>query len=789
MKKRAEINYKIMFDIIALVSIAVIFLLELINVIKLDFENKLVFDLIIVLLPAIITIVSISLSLAKENVYGVSLDDFVKLRKNTVYSFTHMVIIMAVSIGAYTVFSILSTQLSILLLDFFAFCYSLIFAIQEIPVLVRNKKRLNRIIKYKYANTNKNELFLEQNEAKTLSNVIRYMVLNDGIIASYNSLKEYNGNSSSTYNSNLFDYLLSLQNEYFWEAALDIEVLSANIAGEYKNVEIINAINTAYSNVKILLANDASINYEKDFSEDKSYHLTRSIFALHKICESLNLDSKEKDKLKDITSDIVLSSFSETKDDNKKMSFAVLMSVVSLKNGDVWFIRQLRDNNLYPSALFSFENCLLGLFISIFISHIINKKLISDLKRKEITTFLSEPAAGLNSDGSSWKQLVARMIEFSNPKLVTFSLIELLRIYSSIQKSQYYFISNMIVTDASRDFDKSNIIDAWLEIVMFGNVFGIDNKDVIEVVNCLDDDTKNYFIETISKKWIIDNELNINYQISFLNVFGINYDKVGVNFYNKEIVDFLIKYKKDYYKNNLIAKIDSDVEDIKSLKNNIRTAFELAIKDNEFIDRNIDLSEEKSLYFSWRLEKGDLKMLLNAYLKQLPESLMYSFRNEIEAIIDSNAINNYKLTTDQINQIIEFKPDKHSQLNGIIYNSSEEIRLINANIPMSSSKMLPTNLYFKDKCIRINAGYDEEHSNIRYLSDQEIDNIIDNEYQLINGLYRFSEYTNDITRSFLVTRDELKELLKKRIMYAFIVFKKKTIVDKNKCLWFKINKS
>ena len=140
------------------------------------------------------------------------------------------------------------------------------------------------------------------------------------------------------------------------------------------------------------------------------------------------------------------------------------------------------------------------------------------MKRKEITTFLSEPAAGLNSDGSSWKQLVARMIEFSNPKLVTFSLIELLRIYSSIQKSQYYFISNMIVTDASRDFDKSNIIDAWLEIVMFGNVFGIDNKDVIEVVNCLDDDTKNYFIETISKKWIIDNELNINYQISFLNV-------------------------------------------------------------------------------------------------------------------------------------------------------------------------------------------------------------------------------------------------------------------------------
>jgi len=783
--QKISIKFKTLFDFIAFITLIIFFILEILNVINVNLNNKLVFDLIIVLLPAIITIVSISLSLAKEKVYGVSLDDFVKLRKKSIYSFTHMVIIMAISIGLYTIFSIFTTYLTILLLDVFAFNYSLIFSIQEIPVLVRNKKRLNKIIKYRYQNTNKSELFMDQSNTKTLHDVIQFMVLNDGIIASYNSLKQYRGKESGSYNSNLFDYLLTSQNEYFWDASLDLEVLSSNIGGKYKNIEIIKAIDTAYSNIIVLLSNDVSINYKNDFTEDKTYHLTRSIFALHRICTNLKLEAKENNNLKEITTDIVLSSFSEKRDEKKDLSFAVLMSVVSLKDGEVWFIRQLRDNNLYPSSLFSFENNLLGLFISIFISHIIRKKLVSDEKINILNSFLLEPAAGLNSDGSSWNQLMAKMLEFSNSKFVVKSLIDLIEIYNSIPESQYYFVKNMMVTDALNDFDKRNIIDAWLEIVMFGDCFGIEKKDIEDVINCLDDATKACFIDTISKKWIIDNQLNKNYQISFLNAFNIHFDKVDVNFYNKDIIEFLIKYKNDYYKNNLIEKINNDIEDIKIMKDKIKTTFNLSISNNEFLDNNIDLSREQSVFFSWRLEKGDLKMLLDAYLKQLPESIMYSFRKEIEANISPLVINDYKLTKEQMNQILDFKPDKHSLLNGIIYNTTDEIKQIGYNIPSLKTRMLPTNLYMKDDCIRINAEYDEEHSNIRFLNDEEIDNIIDNEYQLINGLYRFSEYSNDITRSFLVTRDELKQLLKKRVMYAFIVFKKKIIIDKSKCLWFK----
>ena len=138
MKKMNNIiNFRNIFDMIAILSLTTLSTLEVCEIINVNYCNQLVFELIIVLLPSIITIVSISLSLSKEKVYGVSLGDFAKLRKNSIYSFTRMVIIMSICIGLYTIFRLLSADVTTIVLDAFAFCYSLIFSIQEIPVLVR----------------------------------------------------------------------------------------------------------------------------------------------------------------------------------------------------------------------------------------------------------------------------------------------------------------------------------------------------------------------------------------------------------------------------------------------------------------------------------------------------------------------------------------------------------------------------------------------------------------------------------------------------------------------------
>ena len=785
MKNRSEIkeNLCYIFDGILVIILAVIYILELTKVIKVGFKNELVFDLILILLPSIVTIVSISLSLTKEKLYGVTISEFTKLRR-TKYSFIHMVIVMSLSIALYTVFCLTpSVVLTILILDAFDFIYSLLFSIQEIPLLVQDKRTLKRIIRDSYENRNKSEDFFEQRGESILFRVIQNMVLTEGIKSSYNMLKHTKGNDVTSYNSNLFDVLLSFQNKYYWDASEDLEVLSSNLSGEYKNIEIINAINRGYWNVEDLLSDDPDINYSNDFSDDKTYHLTRSIFVLHRICDNLKLYDKEKEKIKDIIHGGLLSKFSCDKYDKRFLSFVTSMSILSLKDGDIWFIKNLRDNNLYPSAIFSFDNCKLGLFISIFIAHILDKKLVPSDSIESIEFFLNEPTCGLNHDGSSWNMLLARMMEHSNPKDVAHSLIELLDIYDSISKYQYWFDNQGFISDASNNFEKRNIIDAWLEIILFGDCFYITKENVEDVINLLDADTKRILIDVLSKKWILDDKLCTTCKLRFLNYFSKENIIVSENYTNKPIIEYLASFRSEYYKRDLKEKINNDEADVVDMKNKIKSTFDDCIKGSSFYDRAIDLAKENKLYFTWRLEKGDLQSYFKAYLRQLPNSINLIFRKQIEKRIKPLYINNHELSEEQIDKIRKLTPAGRSAISGV-YNRTDELQKMIDGIPAVNENMvLPLNFFFKSDAIRLNAEYDED-TTIRPLKDEEIDYIIDQDYQMVNGLYRYSEFTNDTTRSFLVTREELKEILKSKIQYAFIVFKVKIIIDNKKCLWF-----
>lgn len=783
-KNNSIIKLKNIFDTMVLISLATLFILELCKIVKLNFNNKLVFDIIVVLLPATITIVSISLSLTKEKICGVYLNDFIKLRSKSVYSFPHMVLIMSISIALYTVFYMLSATMTIVLLDFFAFCYSIIFLIQEIPVLIQDKKRLNKIIRYAYDNINKTELFLIQNETNTLYRVIQYIVLNDGIVTAFNSLKKNRGREIKKYNSKLVEHLLSIQNDYFMETTDDIEVLTMNLNGEYKNIELIKAINNAYSNVEIVLSNKDIIESDEDFNTNIISHLIKSIFALHRLCNSLKIEEKETNKLKIITSSILLANYSVNKRQKSMYTFALIMSVITLNDGDIWFIKQLRDNNLCSTALFFLDKCTLGLFISIFISHILGGNIINDEKKAEITAFLNEPAEGLNSYGISWNRLLANQIEFTSSKLLTNSLTKLINIYRLVNPTQFTPFRSGATFDISQNFDEGAIINAWLEIILFMRSYNIDLVDFKNVIATLNQDAKSKLIDTLSQKWIVDNGLNEKYQTSFLNYFNFHKVPINENYCNKEFIEYLANYRKDYYMNKVMREISNADTDVKKMKSLIKEKFDKMERENEFLDDKIDLMSENSFSFKWQLENKNLNELLSQYLDQLPDLFSMAFKKEIQSAISPNLIENYKLTDEQFKEIYDFNPDKRSHFYGLINNSSDELSKIEKSVCLSESKILPFNFYFKDGAIKINIEYDEESSDIRFLNDDEVNNIIDTEYQVVNGLYRYSEFSKDVTKSFLVTREELKNFLSEEIIYVLIVFKKKIVIDKCKCIWY-----
>ncbi|MBR4237561.1 hypothetical protein IKQ02_03915 [bacterium] len=66
------------------------------------------------------------------------------------------------------------------------------------------------------------------------------------------------------------------------------------------------------------------------------------------------------------------------------------------------------------------------------------------------------------------------------------------------------------------------------------------------------------------------------------------------------------------------------------------------------------------------------------------------------------------------------------------------------------------NFIYNNQAITIKLQLDEENTEIRPPKEEEIDFIIEKEYQMVNSFYRYSEYSNDTTRSFLVSREELK---------------------------------
>ena len=100
--------------------------------------NKPVADAIISMLPMIFTIITIALSLPSETIYGVPATTFRKLRKDWHFTFVEMIMITIAIFLFYTISAILKKSLVIWCLDLISIVYSILFVVQEMPILLKN---------------------------------------------------------------------------------------------------------------------------------------------------------------------------------------------------------------------------------------------------------------------------------------------------------------------------------------------------------------------------------------------------------------------------------------------------------------------------------------------------------------------------------------------------------------------------------------------------------------------------------------------------------------------------
>ena len=162
------------------------------------------FDLIVTLLPLVITVLSIVLSLPKDLIYGLEKTEFRKFKGSSKYDFLSMLNIVIIIFTILILVSIFSLTLTSWMLSIISIIYSLCFLFQEIPLLMHSDKKIEEIIKQNIWNDVTNE---------NLDIVLHNLLFKKGIIYAYKMLEvKWDIERSRSY----LDKLLDLQNSYFW---------------------------------------------------------------------------------------------------------------------------------------------------------------------------------------------------------------------------------------------------------------------------------------------------------------------------------------------------------------------------------------------------------------------------------------------------------------------------------------------------------------------------------------------------------------------------------------------
>lgn len=739
-------------------------------------------DLILILLPTAITIISVSLSLTKEKIYGATLNEINEIRGGMYFSFLHSVIIMCVIFLVYSSIYVFDLRIASYVLGVATWAYSLIFLYQEISLLIKSKSTIKRILKKRFKERGATFELMSQKKEQIFYKMIQNIILTEGVKTAFDLLNK-KGNEGKT-----LDFLLESQNDYFEEAIEDLPLENFSVCEKNIEANILTAVDVSYENITQLLANSSDFGCNLEISENINHYIVGTILRLHEICVKTSMLEKEKKKLDKIISDYLLFHTSKCELDNAT-AVIILLCIATIQNGETWFIRFLRDNNFGPTDIFDFELCPIGLFLSMLLAHILQNNILLETEKQKIQDFLLEPTDGLNSFGTNWCESVEMMLEGSNPHEVAKSINKFIIFFKSLKTNEIYLFGNKkkLCYGEENSFTLEDVFSQWIEILLFSSQCHWYDFSLNEIIDGLDENDKGCLFDILSNKWIINGELNKDIKSIFLDTFIIkkNFSFKKYSF-NREILNSLLEFYNNVNKERIARKMEHD-DNLAEQKQDVINLAEQTIKNNDFFDRNLPL-DEKIVFYRFQIYDFDFKSKIISQLKLLPRFFMKIISDEIKKQARQEKREKYQLTDNDAEIILYFKPEFTTEMfivnqyEGKYFNEINELNL------KESNGITTPHVYFKAEAIKFNADIIENQTIVRRLTNDELEEIIQNNYQpLSNGLYRYSEYRCD-ANSFLVTKEELKKYLEKQIISVQIAFKMKVVVDDNNCLIFVVNK-
>ena len=630
-----------------------------ISIIKeLKFE---VSDIVIGVLPTIITIVSIIFSINDDEIYGVSINSFRKMRSNDYFSFGNMIYFMIITYIFYGVSRMLDIRICIYFVDIVIIVFSIFFIAQNIKLIEKNDEYIFKTLNNIFKNNAENGILIENTNRKNIDTILQELL-------DFNGLKEvfsYLKTNDLILNSNI---LTTLFNEYYSSISSLLKFVRVDDIKKTKYIpkEIQDKINSIYDNVYEIFKEKYEIEYNiKKYSDENIfYHSIVNIIILlndfYKSLTGFGINNLAYEKTKDLL-DLIISN--QNINDDIKISFINSLLFDAFINRKIQFINEFIDvlENTYDCELKSF----LIIYSSFFI-FFEGKSAINDNFKIKLENKISEGNIDINSplEWISFKEIIKRQIKTISFEYICLLIKRILKFYNEDYKNTKYlrfyspafenWIELLLLKYEDNKFNK-NFFDQIF------NEFNFIEKIFFSVIlnDCWFDDNNEF------KNYIENHESNVLIYLDFYEIeiakYSFDKDSKIVDYFRNIKNKFLLDiYEKSCINDDLIAAANIDFykmikkENFKNVDNNIACTIEEFIKlDDMFIDSFF----EKSGRFI--LLKNELYKELITFLNDVSENNPYNFE-----IIDKDNVFR-KLNKNEIDQVIK---DNFKANNDGLYN-------------------------------------------------------------------------------------------------------------------------
>lgn len=752
---------------------------------KLSIEFNMSSEIILILLPTILTILSIVLSLPNELVCGIDMNAFRKLAKKRHYNFLEMLIISIIIFILYSVASILEMVFPIWILSAISIFYTLTFLIQEIPLLLKNKRYIIKIVTQGYKKEKTND---------DLKEAIQYLLMKEGMKYVFINLKL----EDNAYNKILIEFLLSLQNDFLWKYLENVSEDLKSYNTEYKQINIIEALEKLMGSIEDIINLNSEMNILEIYdSEEHFYHVTRSLFSIHRVLSFFKLENKQN-KFAYIFNEIFMNiSVHNEKPRVKRFYYKILnaMLINTLSDGELWFIRLLRDYSFRKGMLLG-GSTEYFIFISNYLYYLIYlEDGVPKEFKEELSNFINETSD--KNDGyvsMTFRQQLQNKLEFLDIDEYSSILTELIFIFESNTDRYFWFNRPSRVSYSStyeKMFTLKLLLNWWITLVLTDEMYHIYfwDTDTEPSIPELSIENKNLLATILNEKWFKDDELVLDTDLTFFDMFGLK-SKIDSYVKSTDIVSTLRDYKNDHLIKNIETELkihQKSDENLIQYKEILKNSFILAANNIVFNDDTLKLDGMNKTMFSLLCDTKWSDDLIEKYAEQMPASIKNIVYNDFKAYVNENkifkTIKRYDKET--LVNILEFKPDfKFAYIHE--YNQDEDnidlVRKINTIKPIENFH-LPRDVFLKKDAIKLRFHYEENDSIVRRLTEDEVNQIIDRDYKQINGLYKYVEGVNG-NSSVLLPRENLQAIVSTKFFLSRIVFTYKIEYDNEKILFY-----